>query len=178
MADPRGFLKIPRAVPGEPARDPAERVRDYHEVFTLLPITVVREQAQRCMQCGIPFCHHGCPLGNLIPEWNDLVHQDRWRDAYERLSFTNNFGEFTGFTCPAPCEPACVLEINDDPVMIKQIELSITERAFAEGWVQPRPPAVRTGLDVAVVGSGPAGMAVAQQLNAAVRGGRRRRRPC
>jgi glutamate synthase (NADPH/NADH) small chain len=167
MADPKGFLTIGRAVPGDPHRDPAERVGDYREVFTLLPVAQVREQAQRCMQCGVPFCHSGCPLGNLIPEWNDLVHQGRWREAYERLRTTNNFGEFTGYTCPAPCEPACVLEINDDPVMIKQIELSIIERAFAEGWVQPSPPALRTGARVAVVGSGPAGLAVAQQLNAA-----------
>lgn len=167
MADPKGFLKIPRAVAGEPHRDPAERVGDYREVFTLLPVAEAREQAQRCMQCGIPFCHHGCPLGNLIPEWNDLVHQDRWREAFDRLQYTNNFPEFTGFTCPAPCEPSCVLEINDDPVMIKQIELSIIERAFAKGWVRPRPPVRRTGCSVAVVGSGPAGMAVAAQLNAA-----------
>jgi glutamate synthase (NADPH/NADH) small chain len=167
VADPRGFLKIPRAVAGDPHRDPAERIGDYREVFTLLPVAEVREQAQRCMQCGVPFCHSGCPLGNLIPEWNDLVHQDRWREAFDRLQYTNNFPEFTGFTCPAPCEPACVLEINDDPVMIKQIELSIIERAFAEGWVRPRPPVRCTGYRVAVVGSGPAGMAVAAQLNAA-----------
>jgi glutamate synthase (NADPH/NADH) small chain len=167
VADPKGFLKIPRAVAGEPHRDPAERIGDYREVFTLLPVAQVREQAQRCMQCGIPFCHNGCPLGNLIPEWNDLVYQDRWREAFDRLQYTNNFPEFTGFTCPAPCEPSCVLEINDDPVMIKQIELSIIERAFAEGWVRPRSPRRRTGCSVAVVGSGPAGLAVAAQLNAA-----------
>lgn len=167
MPDPRGFLRIGRAVPGDPHRDPRERVNDYHEVFTLLPPTEVRAQAQRCMACGVPFCHHGCPLGNLIPEWNDLVHQDRWREAYDRLDYTNDFPEFTGFTCPAPCEPACVLEINDDPVMIKQIELSIIERAFEEGWVTPRPPAHRSGRRVAVVGSGPAGMAAAAQLNQA-----------
>ncbi len=165
MPDPVGFLKIGRAMAGDPHRDPAERVHDYHEVFTLLPAPQVREQAQRCMACGVPFCHNGCPLGNLIPEWNDLVYQDRWREAYERLDYTNNFPEFTGFTCPAPCEAACVLEINDDPVMIKQIELSIIERAFEEGWVVPRPPAQRTGRSVAVVGSGPAGMAAAAQLN-------------
>ncbi|MGH8972981.1 MAG: glutamate synthase subunit beta, partial [Acidimicrobiia bacterium] len=165
MPDPVGFLRIRRAMTGDPHRDPAERVHDYHEVFTLLPAGEVREQAQRCMACGVPFCHNGCPLGNLIPEWNDLVYQDRWREAYERLDYTNNFPEFTGFTCPAPCEPACVLEINDDPVMIKQIELAIIERAFEEGWVVPRPPARRTGRRVAVVGSGPAGMAAAAQLN-------------
>jgi glutamate synthase (NADPH/NADH) small chain len=167
MPDPLGFLKIGRAMAGDPHRDPAERVHDYHEVFTLLPTPQVREQAQRCMACGVPFCHHGCPLGNLIPEWNDLVYQNRWREAYERLDYTNNFPEFTGFTCPAPCEAACVLEINDDPVMIKQIELSIIERAFEEGWVVPRPPLRRTGQIVAVVGSGPAGMAAAAQLNQA-----------
>jgi glutamate synthase (NADPH/NADH) small chain len=167
MPDPLGFLKIGRAMTGDPHRDPVERVKDYHEVFTLLPSRQVREQAQRCMACGVPFCHDGCPLGNLIPEWNDLVYQDRWREAYERLDYTNNFPEFTGFTCPAPCEAACVLEINDDPVMIKQIELSIIERAFEEGWVVPRPPARRSGRSVAVVGSGPAGMAAAAQLNQA-----------
>ncbi len=165
MPDPVGFLRIRRAMSGDPHRDPAERVHDYHEVFTLLPREEVQEQAQRCMACGVPFCHNGCPLGNLIPEWNDLVYQGRWREAYERLDYTNNFPEFTGFTCPAPCESACVLEINDDPVMIKQIELSIIERAFEEGWVVPRPPAQRTGKRVAVVGSGPAGMAAAAQLN-------------
>jgi glutamate synthase (NADPH/NADH) small chain len=165
MPDPIGFMKIGRAMTGDPHRDPAERIHDYHEVFTLLPARQVQEQAQRCMACGVPFCHDGCPLGNLIPEWNDLVYQGRWREAYERLDYTNNFPEFTGFTCPAPCEAACVLEINDDPVMIKQIELSIIERAFEEGWVVPRPPATRSGRRVAVVGSGPAGMAAAAQLN-------------
>jgi glutamate synthase (NADPH/NADH) small chain len=167
MPDPQGFLRIGRALQGEPHREPADRINDYHEVFTLLPSAQVRQQAQRCMGCGVPFCHNGCPLGNLIPEWNDLVYQDRWHDAYERLDYTNNFPEFTGYTCPAPCESACVLEINDDPVMIKQIELAIIERAFEEGWVVPRPPGQRTGLTVAVVGSGPAGMAAAQQLNKA-----------
>ena len=167
MPDPQGFLRIGRAVQGDPHRDPVERVNDYHEVFTLLPDPQVQQQAQRCMGCGVPFCHNGCPLGNLIPEWNDLVYQDRWRDAYERLDYTNNFPEFTGYTCSAPCESACVLEINDDPVMIKQIELAIIERAFEEGWVVARPPAPRTGLTAAVVGSGPAGMAAAQQLNKA-----------
>jgi len=167
MPDPSGFLRIGRAVRGDPHRDPAERVHDYHEVFTLLPPAQVSQQAQRCMGCGVPFCHNGCPLGNLIPEWNDLVYQGRWREAYERLDYTNNFPEFTGFTCPAPCEAACVLEINDDPVMIKQIELAIIERAFEEGWVEPRPVVNMTGRSVAVVGSGPAGMAAAVQLNRA-----------
>ena len=167
MPDPQGFLRIGRAVHGDPHRDPAERVHDYHEVFTLLPEPVVQQQAQRCMACGVPFCHNGCPLGNLIPEWNDLVYQGRWREAYERLDYTNNFPEFTGYTCPAPCESACVLEINDDPVMIKQIELAIIERAFEEGWVEPRAVVNMTGRSVAVIGSGPAGMAAAAQLNLA-----------
>jgi glutamate synthase (NADPH/NADH) small chain len=165
VPDPRGFLTIGRAP--NPERDLRQRVADHHEVFTLLPWDDVREQARRCMGCGIPFCHHGCPLGNLIPEWNDLVRAGRWRDAIDRLHATNNFPEFTGYTCPAPCEPACVLEINDDPVMIKQVELAIIERAFEEGWVQPRPPPRRTGRTVAVVGSGPAGLAAAAQLNQA-----------
>ena len=165
MGDPRGFLTVQRAVTGDPRRNPAERVRDYHEVIRLLPLSGVQEQARRCMQCGVPFCHRGCPLGNLIPEWNELVYQGRMQDAIERLHATNNFPEFTGFTCPAPCEPACTLEINDDPVMIKHVEVSIIENAFKQGWVVPRPPAHRTGQSVAVVGSGPAGLAVAAQLN-------------
>ena len=165
MGDPRGFLSVQRAVSGDPRRSPAERVRDYHEVIRLLPVSSVQEQARRCMQCGVPFCHRGCPLGNLIPEWNELTYQGRMRDAIERLHATNNFPEFTGFTCPAPCEPACTLEINDDPVMIKHVEVSIIENAFREGWVLPRPPAHRTGQSVAVVGSGPAGLAAAAQLN-------------
>lgn len=152
-------------MPGDPKRDPRTRTQDYHEVIRLLPLNEVQGQAQRCMQCGVPFCHRGCPLGNLIPEWNDLVHQGRWRDAIARLHATNNFPEFTGFTCPAPCEPACTLEINDDPVMIKHVEVSIIERAFEQGWVLPRPPTRRTGKRVAVVGSGPAGLAAAAQLN-------------
>lgn len=165
MGDPRGFLVVQRAVSGDPRRDPAERARDYHEVIRLLPVPTVREQARRCMQCGVPFCHRGCPLGNLIPEWNELTYQGRMRDAIERLHLTNNFPEFTGFTCPAPCEPACTLEINDDPVMIKHVEVSIIENAFREGWVVPKPPPRRTGQSVAVVGSGPAGLAAAAQLN-------------
>lgn len=167
MADPSGFLKIPRAYPGDPRRDPGVRVEDYHEIIRRLPLVEVQAQAQRCMQCGVPFCHRGCPLGNLIPEWNDLVHQGRWRDAIARLHETNNFPEFTGYTCPAPCEPSCTLEINDDPVMIKHVELSIIEQAFDQGWVLPRVPTRRTGKRVAIVGSGPAGMAAAAQLNAA-----------
>jgi glutamate synthase (NADPH) small chain len=165
MTDPKGFLKLHRV--SEPQRDPAERTKDYGEIFQVLKRDELQDQASRCMNCGIPFCHHGCPLGNLIPEWNDLVSQDRWREAIDRLHATNNFPEFTGLICPAPCEPACVLEINDDPVMIKQLELGIVERAFEEGWITPNPPPERTGRTVAVVGSGPAGMAVAAQLNRA-----------
>jgi glutamate synthase (NADPH) small chain len=165
VGDPRGFLAIRRAVSGDPRRNPVDRVRDYHEVIRLLPLPTVQEQARRCMQCGVPFCHRGCPLGNLIPEWNELTYSGRMRDAIERLHLTNNFPEFTGFTCPAPCEPACTLEINDDPVMIKHVEVSIIENAFREGWVVPKPPAYRTGQSVAIVGSGPAGLAAAAQLN-------------
>jgi glutamate synthase (NADPH) small chain len=167
MGDPSGFLQVRRLLPGDPRRDPKERIADYHEVIRLLPVDTVRQQARRCMQCGVPFCHRGCPLGNLIPEWNELVYQGRMREALDRLHSTNNFPEFTGFTCPAPCEPACTLEINDDPVMIKHVELSIIEHAFAQGWVVPNPPAQRTGQSVAIVGSGPAGLAAAAQLNRA-----------
>ena len=124
-------------------------------------------QGARCMDCGVPFCHTGCPLGNIIPDWNDLVYRDHWREALDRLHATNNFPEFTGRVCPAPCEAACVLGINEDPVAIKQIEMSIADRGFDEGWIVPEPPAVRTGKRVAVVGSGPAGLAAAQQLNRA-----------
>lgn len=165
MTDPRGFLKLHRVA--EPQRRPDERTGDYGEIFQLLPTVQLQEQAGRCMGCGIPFCHQGCPLGNLIPEWNDLVRQGRWREASDRLHATNNFPEFTGLICPAPCEPACVLEINDDPVMIKQIELGIVEHAFEQGWVVPELPDERTGRTVAVIGSGPAGLAVADQLNKA-----------
>jgi glutamate synthase (NADPH) small chain len=165
MPDPTGFLTI-RRVP-DPQRDPRERIRDHGEIFELLPEPQLKDQAARCMGCGVPFCHDACPLGNLIPEWNDLVRQDRWRDAIDRLHLTNDFPEWTGLICPAPCEAACVLEINDDPVAIKQVELAIAERAWAEGWVRPRPPERRTGRSVAVVGSGPAGLACAAQLNRA-----------
>ena len=160
-----GFLEHQRRNP--PKRPVDERVNDYREVYLPLPVRALQEQAQRCMDCGVAFCHHGCPLGNLIPEWNDLVGRDEWRDASFRLHLTNNFPEFTGRLCPAPCEPACVLAVNDDPVTIKVIESSIIDRAFEEGWVRAEPPAHRTGKRVAVVGSGPAGLAAAQQLNAA-----------
>ena len=143
------------------------RLRDWHEVYEDFPHETLQHQATRCMDCGIPFCHNGCPLGNLIPEWNDLTRTGRWRDAIERLHATNNFPDFTGRLCPAPCESACVLGINQDPVTIKQIEVEIIDNAFDEGWVVPLPPDVLTGKTVAVVGSGPAGLAAAQQLTRA-----------
>ena len=163
MPDPRGFLKARRAAP--PERDPAVRVRDYDEIYGTLPEAELRAQASRCMDCGVPFCNNGCPLGNLIPDWNDLVRTGQWREAIDQLHATNNFPEFTGLVCPAPCESACVLDINDDPVMIKQIEWAIIERAFEEGWVVPNPPEARTGRSVGVIGSGPAGLAAAAELN-------------
>ncbi|HEY6377573.1 MAG TPA: glutamate synthase subunit beta [Candidatus Dormibacteraeota bacterium] len=148
-------------------RSVGERLGDYREVYLPWSAEAARRQGARCMDCGVPFCHSGCPLGNLIPEWNDLVYRDDWRGASARLHATNNFPEFTGRLCPAPCEPACVLAINDDPVAIKQIEVAIIDRAYAEGWVRAQPPAHRTGKRVAVIGSGPAGLAAAQQLNRA-----------
>jgi glutamate synthase (NADPH/NADH) small chain len=158
-----GFLKIERREP--PERDPRERVGDFREFVGTLPLAELRDQGARCMECGVPFCHSGCPLGNLIPEWNDLVYRDRWREAIDQLHRTNNFPEFTGRLCPAPCEAACVLEINEgNAVSIKQIEVSIVNRAWDEGWVVPQPAAAATGRRVAVVGSGPAGLACAQQL--------------
>jgi glutamate synthase (NADPH) small chain len=160
-----GFLKIHRVNP--PKRAVGERVGDFREYQLPLAEEKLREQGARCMDCGVPFCHSGCPLGNLIPDWNDLVYRGRWRDAIEALHATNNFPEFTGRICPAPCEAACVLDINDDAVTIKQIEQAIADRAFAEGWVRPKPPPIRTGRRVAVVGSGPAGLAAAAQLNQA-----------
>jgi glutamate synthase (NADPH/NADH) small chain len=163
VSEPRGFLRVHRVA--DPERDPRERVRDHGEIFGTLPEPELRDQAARCMGCGVPFCNDGCPLGNLIPDWNDLVREDRWEEAIRQLEATNNFPEFTGLICPAPCESACVLDINDDPVMIKQIEYAIAERGFEEGWIKPRPPAERSGRRVAVVGSGPAGMAAAAELN-------------
>ncbi len=151
-----------------PTRRPVPvRLRDWREVYEPFPDSHLRTQASRCMDCGVPFCNDGCPLGNIIPDWNDLVHRDRWRDAIERLHATNNFPEFTGRLCPAPCEGACVLGINSDPVTIKQVEVSIIDKAWDEGWVRPELPAQRTGRTVAVVGSGPAGLAAAQQLTRA-----------
>jgi glutamate synthase (NADPH/NADH) small chain len=164
MGKPTGFIEIARKK--QPARPVAERVRDWHEVYLPYPKDVLRQQAARCMDCGIPFCHQGCPLGNLVPDWNDLVYRDRWQSAIERLLATNNFPEFTGRLCPAPCEGACVLGLNDDPVTIKGVENAIIERAYEEGWIVPDPPSRRrTGKRVAVVGSGPAGLAAADQLN-------------
>ena len=162
MADPKGFLTTGRRNP--PRRPVDVRLRDWREVYEDFGRDALAAQAGRCMNCGIPFCHLGCPLGNLIPEWNDLVRRQDWADAIERLHATNNFPEFTGTLCPAPCEAACVLAINDDAVTIKQVEIEIIDRAWEEGWVTPQPPVVRTGKKVAVVGSGPAGLAAAQQL--------------
>jgi glutamate synthase (NADPH) small chain len=162
MAKPTGFLEHGRTTPTR--RPVAERVHDWLEVYEDFPVQKLREQAARCMDCGIPFCHQGCPLGNVIPDWNDLVYRDRWREAIDRLHATNNFPEFTGRLCPAPCEAACVLGINQDPVTIKQVEVEIIEHAFESGWVTPEPAEVRTGKRVAVIGSGPAGLAAAQQL--------------
>lgn len=165
MGKPTGFLEYTRETP---ARRPVpERLQDYREVYQAFPDTAVTRQAARCMDCGVPFCQAGCPLGNVIPDWNDLVYRGRWREAFERLRTTNNFPEFTGRICPAPCESACVLGLVDPPVTIEQIERTIVEHAYAEGWVQPRPPKQRTGRHVAVVGSGPAGLACADQLNQA-----------
>jgi glutamate synthase (NADPH/NADH) small chain len=165
MGDVTGFLKWQREMPSR--RDVPVRLRDWKEVYNDFPLDKVQMQAGRCMDCGIPFCNNGCPLGNLIPDWNDLVYRDRWREAIDRLHATNNFPEFTGRLCPAPCEGSCVLGINDDPVTIKQVEVGIIEHAFDESWVGAETPEVRTGKKVAVVGSGPAGLAAAEQLNRA-----------
>ena len=163
MGELGAFLMIHRV--GFDKRDPRQRVGDYKQYFELQPEEELQRQGARCMDCGIPFCHEGCPLGNLIPDWNDLVYRNKWREAADQLHMTNNFPEFTGRICPAPCESACVLAINDDPVTIEQIEMAIAERAFEEGWVVPEPPDRRTGKTVAVVGSGPAGLAAAAELN-------------
>jgi glutamate synthase (NADPH/NADH) small chain len=160
-----GFIDVERRKP--PSRPIVERVRDWREIQGLLPVTELRDQAARCMDCSVPFCHQGCPLGNLVPDWNDLIYRDRWRDAFTRLAATNNFPEFTGRLCPAPCEGSCVLGINSDAVTIKSIEVALIDRAFEEGWVVARPPIRRSGARVAVIGSGPAGLAVADQLNRA-----------
>jgi glutamate synthase (NADPH) small chain len=163
MGELGAFLKLGRVE--SPERDPKERIHDYHEFVRTLAGGELAAQGARCMECGVPFCHNGCPVNNLIPDWNDLIYRDRWEAAIEQLHRTNNFPDFTGRLCPAPCEAACVLEIREgEAVTIKQIELAIINRAWDEGWVRPQPAAVRTGRKVAVVGSGPAGMACAQQL--------------
>jgi glutamate synthase (NADPH) small chain len=165
MGNVNGFIQIKRSK--QPSRPVHLRVQDWKDVYLPTPEKEVRDQGSRCMDCGIPFCHQGCPLGNHIPDWNDLVYRHRWQAASERLHATNNFPDFTGRLCPAPCEGSCVLGINNDPVSIKHIELSIVERAFEEGWIRATPPATRTGKSVAVIGSGPAGLAAADQLNKA-----------
>src|SRR5690242_6678588 len=166
MGEVGGFKKFDRRKAAD--RAPSERIRDHFEFVRTLPLVELRDQGARCMECGVPFCHHGCPLGNLIPDWNDLVYRGRWREAIAELHRTNNFPEFTGRLCPAPCEAACVLEIEEgNAVTIKQIELSIVSRAWDEGWIVAEPPSERSGNTVAVVGSGPSGLACAQQLNRA-----------
>ena len=165
MGDIKGFMKHERELPTR--RPVPVRLLDWNEVYEDFDEDALKTQASRCMDCGIPFCNNGCPLGNLIPDWNDLVYRDHWKDAIERLHATNNFPEFTGRLCPAPCEAACVLGINEDPVAIKQVEVEIIERAWSEGWVTPVIASVKTGKKVAVVGSGPAGLAAAQQLTRA-----------
>ena len=162
MGKVTGFKEFTRELPIR--RPAAERVKDWFEIYTDFPEDRLRAQGSRCMDCGIPFCHKGCPVNNIIPDWNDLVYRNRWHEAIRRLHATNNFPEFTGRICPAPCEAACVLGINEPPVTIKQIEKSIVEHAWAEGWIVPEPPEHRTGKRVAVIGSGPAGLAAAQQL--------------
>src|SRR5712671_1619774 len=174
MGKPTGFMEYTRTLPV--VRLPAERISDWQEFHLDAPEEALREQGARCMDCGVPFCHtgriiggaaSGCPINNLIPEWNDLVYRGHWREALSRLHRTNNFPEFTGRVCPAPCEGSCVLGISDNPVNIKTIEQAISDKGFASGWVIPEPPAVRTGKEIAVIGSGPAGLACAAQLNRA-----------
>jgi glutamate synthase (NADPH/NADH) small chain len=165
MGNPTGFQEWGRQTP---QRQPIlDRIKGWSEIYDPWPEEQVQEQAGRCMDCSVPFCHTGCPLGNIIPDWNDLVYQGRWKEALTRLHATNNFPEFTGRICPAPCEASCVLNINQDPVTIEYIEKAIADRGFQEGWIVPEPPDTRTGKRVAVVGSGPAGLAAAQQLNRA-----------
>src|SRR5260370_5650355 len=165
MGKATGFKEYTRELPAR--RPVAEGINDYFEIYQPFPEEHVREQGARCMDCGIPFCHTGCPLNNIIPDWNDLVYRDRWKEAIRVLHATNNFPEFTGRICPAPCEAACVLGISEPPVAIKQIEKSIVEQAWSAGWIQPEPPSARTGKSVAVIGSGPAGLAPAPQVNTA-----------
>ncbi|MEM6723930.1 MAG: glutamate synthase subunit beta [Bacteroidota bacterium] len=163
MSDPKGFLKYKRETPQ--TRPVKERITDFKEIYQFFSEVDTKEQANRCMDCGVPFCHSGCPLGNIIPDFNEAVSNEEWELAFEILSKTNNFPEFTGRICPAPCESACVLGINQDPVAIEHIEKTIAEEAFKKGWVRPKPPTLRTGKQVAVIGSGPAGLAAAAQLN-------------
>src|SRR6187399_978557 len=174
MGKTTGFMEYPRVLPL--ARPPAERIADWHEFHAHMPVKALQEQGARCMDCGVPFCHtgtllaggaSGCPINNLIPEWNDLVYRGQWREALTRLHKTNNFAEFTGRVCPAPCEGSCVLGITNPPVTIKTIENAIVDRGWDEGWVVPEPPQQRTGKRIAVIGSGPAGLAAAAQLNRA-----------
>ncbi len=165
MGDTRGFMKFDRQLPSR--RPVPVRLRDWKEVYEPWPAEKLQQQASRCMDCGIPFCNSGCPLGNLIPDWNDLVYRDRWREASERLHATNNFPEFTGRLCPAPCEGSCVLGIHEPPVTIKQVEVEIVDRAWEEGWISPQPSPIESGRTVGIVGSGPAGLACAQQLTRA-----------
>lgn len=163
MGKPKGFLEYKRIDP--PYRSREERIKDYREVATTLPSPIMQQQAARCMDCGIPFCHAlGCPLGNLIPEWNDLLYREAFEEAYSRLAMTNNFPEITGRVCPAPCEAACTLSINDSPVSIRHIEYTLAEEAFLRNLVRPRPAPLKTGKRIAIIGSGPAGLAAAQQL--------------
>ena len=162
MGKDTGFLEYAREL--APRRPVTQRVNDWFEIYLDFPEANLRTQGARCMDCGVPFCQTGCPVNNLIPDWNDLVYHGHWKDAVRQLHATNNFPEFTGRICPAPCEASCVLGINQPPVTIKQIEKNIVERGFAEGWIHPEPPKFRTGKKVAIVGSGPAGLAAAQQL--------------
>lgn len=165
MGKPTGFVEYGRELAER--RPVTQRVNDWFEIYLDTPENKLRQQGARCMDCGVPFCHTGCPVNNIIPDWNDLVYRSRWKEAVRQLHATNNFPEFTGRICPAPCEAACVLGISDPPVTIKQIEKSIVERGFKEGWIRPQPPKVRTGKSVAIVGSGPAGLAAAQQIRRA-----------
>src|SRR5437660_2556839 len=162
MGKVTGFMEYTREMPQR--RLVAERVNDWFEIYKPFPEDSIRDQGARCMDCGVPFCHTGCPVNNIIPDWNDLVFRGRWQEAIRVLHSTNNFPEFTGRICPAPCEASCVLGINEPPVTIKQIEKTVVDRAFAEGWIVPEPPPFRTGKRVAVIGSGPAGLAASQQL--------------
>jgi glutamate synthase (NADPH) small chain len=162
VGKPTGFLEYTRELPQR--RPPQERVKDWFEIYQEFPTDRVQQQGARCMECGVPFCHTGCPVNNHIPDWNDLVYKGRWEEAVRRLHATNNFPEFTGRICPAPCEAACVLGINQPPVTIRQIEKTVVERGFEEGWILPEPAHTKTGKKVAVIGSGPAGLACAQQL--------------